>query len=219
MKFLRRIRIARQRTDSSKIFGIGLGKTGTTSLHFALELLGFRSAHASTFFSQVINQEARNRQPLLSTIENKYDAFIDWPISHLVHQLDRRFPRSRFILTLRSAESRYRSCLRHIKEDRERREKGLSYAWTELPSKDQFKAEDEQHTRKMLAYFKHRPNDLLVMQLDHGYGWAELCRFLGVSSPDIPFPHHKAHGSHESHFLRHSPVEPHPMRFDLRQWI
>lgn len=192
----------------AKIFGIGLGKTGTTSLHFALELLGFRSAHASSVLSDVINHEAQNHRPLLSTLEEQYDAFIDWPISHLYRQLDYRFPGSKFILTLRDPVARYRSAARHIQEDQSRRDRGLSYAWTHLVAEAPFKAEDEFHTSSVLSYFSNREKDLLVMRITEGTGWGELCNFLRTPVPDMPFPHHKAHGSHEAHFLRLSPVEP-----------
>lgn len=30
---------------------------------------------------------------------------------------------------------------------------------------------------------------LLVLNLEKGYGWDELCEFLGQKAPDVPFPH------------------------------
>lgn len=37
-------------------------------------------------------------------------------------------------------------------------------------------------------YFAER-DDLLVLDLERGQGWPELCSFLDVVAPDHPFPH------------------------------
>lgn len=47
----------------------------------------------------------------------------------------------------------------------------------------------EDHHRRVADYFAQRPDDLLVMDLAKGDGWRSLCPFLGVSEPDVPFPH------------------------------
>jgi len=189
-----------------KVFGIGLAKTGTTSLHFALEMLGFRSIHASTFVARIVKQEIRNRKALLSTIENEYDAFSDWPISYLYRLLDRRFPDSKFILTVRNARDRYHSARRHIEEDQLRRAKGLPHAWIDIEPESEFITESELHTAKVKKYFQHRPNDLLVMRIVEGEGWTPLCDFLGVAVPIQRFPHHSPVASDQTHFVRTSPM-------------
>jgi hypothetical protein len=206
------------RIGMPKIFGIGLAKTGTTSLHFALELLGFRSAHASSVLCDVINQEARDHRPLLSTLESQYDAFLDWPISYFYPDLDCRFPGSKFILTLRDAKARYSSARRHVKEDQARKKRGLSYAWTSLVSEKAFIREDDRYTAAVMSYFENRSQDLLVIRIADGEGWTELCKFLGVLVPSVPFPHHRALGSHETQFLRQSQVASRPVRVDLKPW-
>jgi Sulfotransferase domain len=201
-----------------KIFGIGLAKTGTTSLHFALELLGFRSAHASSVLCDVINQEARDHRPMLSTLESQYDAFLDWPISYFYPHLDCRFPGSKFILTLRNAKARYSSARRHIEEDQAREKRDLSYAWTSLVPKKAFIHEDERYTAEVTSYFENRSQDLLVIRIADGEGWTELCKFLGVPVPSVPFPHHRSLGSHETQFLRQSRVASRPVHLDLEPW-
>ena len=45
------------------------------------------------------------------------------------------------------------------------------------------------HNQEVKAYFKNRPNDLLVVDFTTGAGWEELCNFLQVPIPEIPFPH------------------------------
>jgi len=57
----------------AKIFGIGLDKTGTWSLHHALELLGYRSLHGD---SKILGQVVRaidEGKPLLDHIDGDFD--------------------------------------------------------------------------------------------------------------------------------------------------
>jgi hypothetical protein len=44
------------------------------------------------------------------------------------------------------------------------------------------------HNAEVLAHFKGRPRDLLVMNVDNGDGWDKLCRFLGCPIPATPYP-------------------------------
>jgi hypothetical protein len=39
-----------------------------------------------------------------------------------------------------------------------------------------------------MEYFRDRPDDLLVMDVEKGDNWKELCGFLGIDIPDAPFP-------------------------------
>ena len=67
-----------------KVFGIGLSKTGTTSLSAALAILGYRSKHFP-------KDEDFAR----------YDAFSDITVAMKFKTLDRFFPGSQFIYTVR----------------------------------------------------------------------------------------------------------------------
>ena len=44
------------------------------------------------------------------------------------------------------------------------------------------------HNAEVLEYFKNRPDDLLVMDMDAGAGWPQLCGFLKKSIPGVPYP-------------------------------
>jgi len=78
-----------------KIFGIGLPRTGTTSLHNALKSLGIKSKHFPF--------------KLYTSFDDKllgdYDLFVDSPIQLIYKLLDDKFPESKFILTTRSLDS------------------------------------------------------------------------------------------------------------------
>lgn len=216
--FRRMFQMSARSTGPPKIFGIGLPKTATTSLHFALERLGFRSVHASTMLCEAINKEASDYRPLLSALEHDFDAFVDWPISYLYAALDRRFPASKFILTVRDPVARYRAAIRHVAADRVRRDSGLSYGWVSLESPSMFVIEDARHTSLVLSYFKGRSKDFLLMRIADGDGWIPLCTFLGVSVPTDPFPHHRTSASYVSEYARLSPVEPRWVNGNLDAW-
>jgi Sulfotransferase domain len=53
---------------------------------------------------------------------------------------------------------------------------------------DVFLARYRRHNQEVLAYFKNRPQDLLVMDMSAGAGWPELCGFLGLPIPAIDYP-------------------------------
>lgn len=127
----------------SKIFGIGLSRTGTTSLNAALKELGYRTLHFSLpAYAQrdrlfglppVCPQAARGWQErfILSrelkaqrakdvrSIFNNYDAFCDLPFPLFYQELDERFPGSKFILTTRPLNAWLKSMNWLIEEGRD----------------------------------------------------------------------------------------------------
>lgn len=87
---------------SQKIFGLGFGRTGTKSLNHALKELGFASKHWP--HDRKTYHELANGIYSLSILK-KYDAITDLTISQYYAQLDKEYPDSKFILTVRDRES------------------------------------------------------------------------------------------------------------------
>jgi len=91
---------------TSRIFGIGLNKTGTTTLSHCFKKLGLNSLaklkklEKQECIREIINNE--NYEPSLLLAE-KYRCFEDrpWNIWQMYQKLDERFEGSRFILTIR----------------------------------------------------------------------------------------------------------------------
>lgn len=183
--------------DGRKIFGVGLNKTGTTSLGEALNLLGIRAIHYP--FKKPIYDELTSGCFRLSILE-RYQAIVDTPVAPYYPQLDAEYPGSRFVLTLREPESWLRSIDAHwpVMRDWCRCDPQFGrftdfisaavYGCLEF-DRDRFLYAYETHTRNVLHYFRDRPDDLLVMDICRGDGWEQLCPFLGVDVPDVPFPH------------------------------
>jgi Sulfotransferase domain/N-terminal domain of galactosyltransferase len=184
----------------TRIFGIGLHKTATTSLHKALTILGFDSAHWKTaHWAKHIWREMTTQGRSL-TLEKHY-ALSDLPIPLLYKQLDGVYGGSKFILTVRD-EIKW---LRSVRNHWDPRHNRFRSAWDSDPFTHQvhrllygqknfdvevFRARYRRHNSEVQAYFKHRPQDLLVMNMDDDSSskWWSLCNFLGCEVPNVPYP-------------------------------
>ncbi|MHA1337445.1 MAG: sulfotransferase family protein, partial [Promethearchaeota archaeon] len=162
-----------------KIFGIGLSKTGTSSLDSALKVLGFKTKH----YPQING---------LYEMVDKYDALTDVPIVLNFKKLDKEYPNSKFILTIRDIDSWLKSCKLHFSRVEKNNIKSeirkLIYGvngWDE----ESFKKAYHKHFDDVKNYFKNRPEDLLILNIIKGEGWEKLCKFLCKKIPNKPFPH------------------------------
>lgn len=173
-----------------KIFGIGLSKTGTSSLAQALQRLGYRTKDCMGARSYVPGD--------LSSIDMdtvlEHDALTDTPIPSFYRELDARFPGSKFILTVRDREGWLQSCRKQFNEksaatrsEAHRRLFEDLYG-TDVFDEQRFVAGYERFVAGVHEYFRHRPGDLLVLDVAAGEGWDKLCPFLGRPVPDLPFP-------------------------------
>ncbi len=169
---------------TGKIFGIGLYKTGTSSLHRALTILGFRSFHDVLFY---IRERAKNEDTLFpKSILDHYNAFGDHPFPAHFKEVDQEYPNSKFILTVRDIDSWLKSVKQHVKRNRFNPfYRGKFNRYDEAKETSRW----HQHTEEVIGYFKDRSQDLLIMNIIEGDGWEGLCVFLNLPVPPVPFPH------------------------------
>jgi len=172
----------------NKVFDIGFHKTGTKSLGKALELLNYRVC--GPIGVRDINISQKLPQLAFEQAEH-FDAFQDNPWAILYRELDQHFPSSKFILTLRPTTSWIASVVKYFgTEDTPMREliygKGYGHP---VGNEARYIQRYEQHNQAVLDYFKHRPDDLLILRLTEGEGWEKLCPFLHKSIPTLSFPH------------------------------
>jgi hypothetical protein len=181
----------------TRIFGIGLHKTATTSLHEAFTILGYESAHWITaHWARAIWEEMKTARRS-KTLEQHY-ALCDLPIPLLFRDLDQAYPGSKFILTIRNETEWLESVRKHFSWHNR-----FHAQWdhdpfshrvhTELYGRRKFDAEIflqryRRHTAEVLDYFRDRPDDLLVMNMSDSAGWYELCGFLAQPIPSVPYP-------------------------------
>lgn len=171
-----------------KVFGIGLNKTGTISLHEALETLGFRSLHWGGPEVRVqVERALADGRPLVEDFP-QYDAFSDiWALSEHFDVLDRQYPGSRFVLTTRDVDSWVESRRRHVARNLARRAEGRYDGTFLTVDEPAWRAQFHEHHDRVATYFAGR-TDLLVLRIAEGEGYEKLCPFLGVEPPPTPFP-------------------------------
>jgi len=168
-----------------KIFGIGLNRTGTTSLHNALIKLGIKSYH------HPIQIYISNDNSILE----KSEAFIDSPIPFIFKELDIKYPGSKFILTTRPLDSwlesmkwlyNHGSAKWNTSEDiyKYRREfLGCEYFNKEILKNKFIDFHDD-----VLKYFENREKDLLVINIEDTEKYNNLCDFLSIEKIRIEYP-------------------------------
>jgi Sulfotransferase domain len=178
---------------SGKVFGIGLGRTGTMSLVSALNLLGVRSIHYPSDDQTL--RELKAARYRLSVLEH-YDGAADISIAPYYAELDRAYPGSKFILTVRDKENWLDSIEGHFSNVNNFDYEFARFVHTVTYGCDVFHRERfahafDCHTRNVSTYFAERPVDLLVLDICKGDGWEALCSFLGRALPcPLPaFPH------------------------------
>jgi hypothetical protein len=177
----------------TKVFGIGLSRTGTTSLAQALTLLGIDTAHWTN--------------PLTQQIISEIDIFMfgacaDCCVSPEFEKLYYLYPNARFILTRRAVEDWVRSFWQHhARTSWVRNREEFRRAFSERPFPDaavEFALYAESSDiaqsyrsfeKRVRDFFADKPaGKLLQLDVFAGEGWPELCGFLGRPVPDTPFP-------------------------------
>ena len=164
-----------------KIFGIGLSKTGITSLTEALRILGYSAIQAHT--SRAIHD---------------HEAATDTPVAARFQELDRMYPNSKFIMTIRDKQDWIKSCKQHFGNGEDllkyKKEVAVEYAFCRGRLYGSLEFNEEvwlkayaNHTMHVYDYFNDRPNDILWMYITEG--WQALCHFLEKPIPQHPFPY------------------------------
>jgi hypothetical protein len=181
---------------TTKIVGIGLPKTGTTSLGYCFRRFGFKH---QTYDMDLALKVKRNQIDDVLHVAEQHEAFEDWPWFLLYKEFDLRFPNSKFILTLRKDTATYvRSLQGHHEREGIRNNDWVKPHWWDEVQGQEPAAWDyeksalryENHNRAVLEYFAGRiDKDLLVVCWEKGEGWEGLSRFLNKRAPDEPFPH------------------------------
>jgi len=160
-----------------KIFGVGLSRTGTTSLAKAISQLGFSTIHYPG---------------LVALMEGHWCAAFDLPVVINYKELDERFPNAKFIYTVREKDSWLDSMAEYIPQhgiaSPVQRDNRIRVYGQYKFDRDTYSAAYDRHHADVVSYFKDRPNDLLVMNICEGDGWGSLLTFLNIERNIAEFP-------------------------------
>lgn len=200
--------------NKPKIFCVGANKTGTTSLKSAMTDLNFIVGYQTRAEKLLPAWSRRNFNPIINycyTAQFFQDIPFSLPYTYVA--LDQAFPNSKFILTVRDdTEQWYNSITRsHAKiwgkDGRIPTEQDLKQAdyhydggvWKsfnlifQTPHSNPYHKEIffdfyEQHNKEIKTYFRHRQDDLLILNVAEKGAYKKLCDFLGVVGENSDFP-------------------------------
>lgn len=165
-----------------------------------MKRLDFKSIHYPVDYLEEIKQCLQNNNFYFPFLDN-YGAFADVPFPGLYQEMDKLFPRSKFILTVRDPESWWKSLLWHFNFSREKRLRKYGFYnsfsflekiqynkyppksdFLDIKDKDIYIAKFNRHIKEVEKYFKNR-SDLLILEISDKKLWQKLCNFL-----DKPLP-------------------------------
>lgn len=202
------------RVKRPKVFCVGANKTGTTTLETTLKQLGYRMPVQREFLELIDDWGKRDFSRYIRKVK-AHDAFQDVPFSlpFTYAVMDHEFPGSKFILSVRDdAEQWYESLVRfHAKlfntggrtptrKDLEEATfiyKGRADHTNRLvfgtPHEEPYHKETlmtfyENHNAQVREYFRHRPDDLLEINVSRDEDYLRLCAFLGKEPMSEGFP-------------------------------
>lgn len=161
-----------------KVFGIGLPKTGQTSLATAMQIIGYHVVQYPYYDYQIKSNNFA----------------IDIPVALRYKELDKQFPNSKFILTTREYKSWIKSIKNHYRNNpaRKRHPAILKYRelfWGTIHFNQKIMTKIYyKHNQEVLEYFKNRKNDLLILDVDSPNKWKKICSFLSKNAPAIKYP-------------------------------
>jgi hypothetical protein len=187
-----------------KVFGIGLGKSGTSTIGPALKLMGYENVHYDFRMSPFLLDDPRAFD--FSHLYEDFDSTEDPPVALYYEEMRRVYPTARFILTVRDAEDWYQDFFAH-RFDILRSAEGFLPFWTAMVSQLAYgAAHPEGNKETWIAHFNaHNERvpqvipaaQLLVIDIfktnSSGF-WRSLCSFLDetlgpCASPDsTPIP-------------------------------
>ena len=184
--------------QKTKVFVIGLNKTGTTSLGDALHILGYRRFGWYDFKSRKLFHDwySDNLDPMIKyTME--FDAFEDLPWPFVYQEMATLYPDAKFVLSLRANEEVWwKSISRHTARRIWIGHHLVYGSYSAAEDKDAYINLYVRHQQQVHKYFKDQPERLLEINIDKGGDWTTLCDFLDISSiPQSPFPKSNSKGS------------------------
>lgn len=200
-----------------EIIGAGWGRTGTSSLKAALEILGYPTYHMvenfknkqAKFWTRAAKGEKVDFNECFDLPDVKYTATTDFPSAHFWREQLRQYPDAKVILTVRNADSWYNSCCKtifnampHWPHNTLGMRIGMMLGLPTPNFREMVNlvvheqalggSVDEEEIKKRYnahneAVIRECPPEKLLV-FEAKQGWEPLCKFLGKPIPDQPFP-------------------------------
>jgi hypothetical protein len=175
-----------------KVFGIGLNKTGTTTLGVCLRRLGFK--HLSCRRDLLIAYR-ENRLTDVFAVIDQHESFEDWPYPLMYRELFYRYgSTAKFILTTRSSPAAWMESLKihSLRTNPDNHCRLLAYGHNYPHGREQEHVEFyNTHNQAVREFFREKgaASQLAEMCWEAGHGWRDLCSFIDLDIPTVEFPH------------------------------
>lgn len=187
-----------------EVIGTGLGRTGTKSLHSALNMLGFGPCHHMMEVfprpqSVPLWVAAAEGRPDWEAIFAEFRSAVDYPAAAHWRAITAYYPDAKVIHTVRDPDKWFDSTQATIfsptgplAEATQNEDHPMGAFFRSIVGPFSAHIHDRAF---MMDYFRRHtetvkatiaPPRLLVYEA--GQGWDPLCRFLGVPAPDTPYP-------------------------------
>ncbi len=180
----------------TKVFGIGLNKTGTSSLKRSWEVLGIGPIPSQRDVARAgIVPRVLEKGDFDSAVRwaGEYRAMEDrpWNVHDMYQRLYAQYPDSLFILTVRDEDDWWRSVYRWITVEKPQvQSRYLLHFRTGAIDRVDFIRAYREYNAEVIAWFEsNAPDRLLVLEMGVGDEWKEICGFFGVPIPPVPYPH------------------------------
>ena len=152
----------------NKVFGIGLGRTATTSLYYLMKDFGFKAAHHPSSMIEIDDHFFSN----------------DSSVSARFEELDQRYPNSKFIYTTRAVHRWVASFIKRAKiptrleeihsmpaqikqwyDESDLNLYGYDQLGVATATEEKLIMAYHRHEERVKNYFRERPSDLLTLDL------------------------------------------------------
>lgn len=176
----------------------GLPKTGTKSIIKALNILGYKAYHYPQTPYKKLNGYDERRDVFNLIVKRNINAIAENAAIIKWRKLYKKYPNSKFILTIRDLKSWLESCKHQLEKKHP-----LSHKWvneyvikvrqktygSETFNKRKLIKQYKKHNKSVKKFFKNKKHQFLLMNIIKGDGWEKLCTFLNKPIPKQEFPH------------------------------
>jgi hypothetical protein len=164
----------------TKIFCLGLPRTGTKTLVEALKILGYNAMHELSVAADIDH-------PAVQEALAEYDAFANWPWIGMIDDLIYRYWDAHYIINYIPKKPWIEDCIKtfggypaFIREHIF----GVKYQDPTVSPDYWLDYYDGYYNG-----LRHTPPPNSVWMDISREGWTPICSILGIDEPDIPFPH------------------------------
>lgn len=219
-----------------KVIGAGLGRTGTLSLKFALERIGFGPCYHMT--EALLNPQApemwlraADGNPDWEATFDGFASTVDFPGCTFWRELAEHYPDAKVLLSVRDPEQWFESTQATIFSEPaikmiQSTPMGKfvdKTTWRmfggQLHDRDAMVAALERHN----AEVKRTIPASRLLVYDVAQGWEPLCGFLGVPVPDAPFPRANSRTEMQARMAaagqENAPFDPAHLRESIKQLL